>query len=395
MPIAINMIDKVQGVNINKWMDINQAGTPLEVNNALFEYSSDNAKGVQLESDRHVEDVIASRLVSLLMDDRIYDKGNLDEILLIELDSLQGIDLVLLLDYFRIHSGGIELLDLINLRDDLKRSTKKKFNNYFEGNLSAIYGFDRKYQNRGVKTEFEMDGYNYTTDTYNVRQKNENILEIKNLTTNETRVINFEQFIPAELNGLAEIISLKGAIQKLPPEILFQMPEEISMVLHTRMIESASYTEDSPDIMPNYSGAVINGVDMQIFVADDYPRTLVHEVAHTVFANDKNIDVLATNPDMIRIYNQALERLKNDGIELYNYEKMQGNRDFYWSSSVEELGAEVVSAVFGQDDATLENIKKYAPEAIPLVMEIFEQRQQASDRHQHYTVEKLMESVDE
>lgn len=394
MPIVINMIDKVQGVNTNR--NNYSSSEVIEDNNIQFFGSKPEVtKGVQIESQRDVEDIFASRLFSMLDDSRFQNSDNIDEILLIELDILKNMDLVLFLDYFRVYSGGMEFIDFINSRDDIKKSTKNKFNDVFENNLSDVYGFDKRYKNKQVKTEFEMGDYKYVSDTYNVKQKNENILEIKNLTTNESRVINFEQFIPKELNGLAEIISLKSAIQKLPPEILFQMPEEISMVLHTKMIESASYTEDAPEIMPNYGGAVMNGNSMQIFVADDYARTLVHEVAHTVFINDKNEDVLATNPDMIRIYNQALEKLKNDGIEPYDYENLQGNSDFYWSSSVEELGAEVVSAVFGQDDAALENIKKYAPEAIPLVMEIFEQRQQASDRHQHYTVDELIESVDE
>ena len=393
MPIIINMIGKVQSVNLNKNNHVIVGET--EDNNILFDNKPETTKGTQVESQRDIEDIFASRLFSMLNENRFYASENIDEILLIELDILKNMDLVLFLDYFRACSGGMEFIDFINSRDDIKKSTKNKFNDYFENNLSDVYGFDKRYTNKKVKTEFETGDYKYVSDTYNVKQKNENILEIKNLTTNEIRVINFEQFIPKELNGLAEIISLKSAIQKLPPEILFQMPEEISMVLHTKMIESASYTEDAPEIMPNYGGAVMHGTDMQLFVADGYARTLVHEVAHTVFINDKNEDVLATNPDMIRIYNQALERLKNDGIEPYDYKGMQGNPEFYWSSSVEELGAEIVSAVFGQDDATLENIKKYAPEAIPLVMEIFEQRQQASDRHQHYTVEELIESVDE
>ena len=393
MPIIINMIGKVQSVNLNKNNHVIVGET--EDNNILFDNKPETTKGTQVESQRDIEDIFASRLFSMLNENRFYASENIDEILLIELDILKNMDLVLFLDYFRACSGGMEFIDFINSRDDIKKSTKNKFNDYFENNLSDVYGFDKRYTNKKVKTEFETGDYKYVSDTYNVKQKNENILEIKNLTTNEIRVINFEQFIPKELNGLAEIISLKSAIQKLPPEILFQMPEEISMVLHIKMIESASYTEDAPEIMPNYGGAVMHGTDMQLFVADGYARTLVHEVAHTVFINDKNEDVLATNPDMIRIYNQALERLKNDGIEPYDYKGMQGNPEFYWSSSVEELGAEIVSAVFGQDDATLENIKKYAPEAIPLVMEIFEQRQQASDRHQHYTVEELIESVDE
>ena len=144
MPIVINMIDKVQGVNTNR--NNYSSSEVIEDNNIQFFGSKPEVtKGVQIESQRDVEDIFASRLFSMLDDSRFQNSDNIDEILLIELDILKNMDLVLFLDYFRVYSGGMEFIDFINSRDDIKKSTKNKFNDVFENNLSVVYGFDKRY----------------------------------------------------------------------------------------------------------------------------------------------------------------------------------------------------------------------------------------------------------
>lgn len=326
---------------------------------------------------------LAMKLIGIVYNQDVLEDG----VLLAELENLKDYNISDVLDYYLTYNDGKGLLDDIETSPYIKTSTKNKFKNYFKKTLEQFHGFDPKYKDKGNQTQFKSENYEYKSDIYNVVQKNDDILEIENTKTKEKRTINFKEILPQDLNGMNDTIALKSSIQKLPAEILFQIPEEISLICSTFIFDAI--TANNPDVKVDYDGAVYPDPETEFVVSSEDPTTLIHEIAHCIFHNSEGNDVLTTNPKIKEIYDKAVKGLQDDDNAQWDEDET------YWSTNISEFGAEVLTAVFEKDYRSYESIKKYAPEAFAAIMEIYEERKTAPDRHNHFNYEDLEEEITE
>lgn len=295
------------------------------------------------------------------------------------------LDVNSVLNKFHTNNDGCDLLTTIFEKAQLKKSTKEAFKKYFEEELEQELGFQRKLEIKNINTTFASGNYKYQSDSYNVVQKNENILEITNLSTNEKRKIDFRKLTPLALNGINDIIALKAGIQKLPPDILFQIPEEVSLIQNMDVIKIAFELDSESDEISNIDGFVSHTENNNEFVASDSREsTLIHEIAHTIFFDKEGNDTLYNNPDIVKAYEKAIQKLENDNKTRYNGDEMIGNSEDYWSTNLSEYGAEVVKAIYSKDYDALKSLEKYSPECFEVVMKHFTERKTAQDKHIHF-----------
>lgn len=363
-----------------------------------------------------------------------------DENLLLILDELKNYDLATVMETFSFNNSGIGLMDVIEDCDTIKDSTKDKFYNFLNNKLSKVYGFDKHFKNKNQQTISNFGDYTYYSDIYDIVQKGEETLEITNKTSGEKRVIDFSELIPSETNSLHESLELKAAFQKLPGEILFQIPEETSLIINVRRMQAIEFSamqmkeadeadkadavddvesaEDAEPIDPDFvdeteeepqepaeNTTYMDKEGMLSFLGDGYEilylspdsESIIHEVAHTVFNNSSRIETLNNNPLVLQAFEEALENLKKDGGEQFVYdgdftdelENAEAPKN-YWSRNISEFGAEIVTAVFSKDYKELENIKKYVPEyGIKAVMEVFNERFYAEDKHEYHDLDEI------
>jgi len=362
----------------------------------MFNYSlEDNKKGLAVIREEVSDEFLqAIEFVNILKSDELLD----DDTLLLKLDTIKKLNLEDILDNFSLNSES-GLLETILENPKIKQSTKDKYNNYIRKTLEKNSGFDRKYLLKDTKTTFKNGDFKYETDSYNVVQKDEHILEIENLNTKEKRTIDFRTLLE-DANGFQSAAYLKSSIQKLPAEILFQIPKEVSHIWDKDLMESyvlEGEDREAKNFIADIGGMVANiDENHELVISTDDPATMIHELAHTFFANDIGVDVLVDNPKINKIYNSALENLKKDGKKPFDYEnRIEGDEAYYWSNCIEDFGAETLTAVFQENYDALESLKKYAPDAFEAVLNVYEQRKASSDRHNHYTVEEFMNLNDD
>lgn len=352
----------------------------------------DPTKGTDIETGNETEvpppeAEKALRFLHIFCNDDILN----DDTMLAELEILKesDINLRIMLDNFRMKSGDfgglLDHLEELSAEKIIKQSTVDKYKKYFTDELEKYFGFNRKYRSTNESYEFKHKKYNYKSDKYNVIQKDENILEVENLSTKEKRIIDFRKILSKEFNGIQDIISLKTTIQNLPAEILFQIPEEISIIMSKEAIQDITLTMDKE------TGELLSDVDdiegkvtildngMETLTTNSNTDTIIHEIAHTIFFNDKGDDVLENNAQLVEIFNKGATKYRDTNN--YSNEKDGYTEEGYWSEDISELGAEIISAVFTNNTTILDTIDEYAPGAIEIVLDEFKKRLAASDKH--------------
>lgn len=310
----------------------------------------------------------------------------------------KDIDVEVVLTSFRFETGE-DLLFNIETLDNIKQSTKDRYFKTFKNELYKLYDYSDKFENINQKTKIGYKNITHETDSYNIVQRDENILEVTNLTTNEKKIIDFEKLLPRPDNGLEHIIDLKMSIRELPGEILFQIPEEISFMIHQHSAIVSNAEEDENGVLTSFyageDGSVMlfNELGAEIFTSSSDQKTLIHEIAHAIFYDSKFFDTLNNNKELVEIFNQAQEKYNNENkYDAY----LDGYReDGYWSVSISELGAEVMSALFTNNTNILDSIDKYAPGAIKLVLDTYKQRLQATDRHNKIDIDTFNQKFNE
>ena len=319
------------------------------------------------------------------------DKYLSDELLLSVLDEIMqnNISVAEILQSYRLKDkDAVGFLDALQTKKQIKPATVEKFKKYFNSALELEYDFQRKLERKGISSEFRSGSYEYQSDKYDVVQKNENILEIKNLSTNQTKVINFSNLAPEGLNGLNDIVALKSSIQKLPPEILFRIPDEVSVIknIDVEVIQGGAINPESGEM--DFDGGVgFYETGEEIVLSSDSPETLVHEIAHTVFMDKDGNDTLYNKSKIVEYFEKAVKSFEQDGNKRFDEKKKGEDTSHYWTSNLSEFGAEVVTAVFMHNYDALDSLQRYAPDAFALVMEHFENRENAQDKHKKYLYE--------
>ena len=291
-----------------------------------------------------------------------------DEILLLMLDNLkkESYYLTEMLEGFRaINKSG--LLNVINEAAHIKPSTKEKFEQYFTEVLENEIMFDTKLEKKGIKTEYNSEFLDYKSDEYNISQKGKDILEIENTRTGEKKVVDFKKILDEDLNGINDIIKIKTMIQNLPPEVIFKIPDEVSQLSHIDVYNLFGLNDTDAGGLFLY-----NKDKSEWILTSDSMSTLIHEISHAVFFNAEGVDTLEQNKEIVDIYNKAVNALKQEG-------RLESDMP-YWSKDISEFGAEIVSAVLLDDGEVLDEIEKYAPEALKLVMDSFKARENATDK---------------
>lgn len=332
------------------------------------------------------EDVQALfNLLTILKDDTLIS----DEILLEELEHLKNgeTNVSELLEIYRENNRGFGLLNEICSKTQIKNSTKEKYRKFFTKELEQEFSFDRKLNRKNISTTFETENFEYQSDSYNVKQKNENILEITNLQTKEKRTIDFRKLIPEGLNGINDIIELKASIQNLPPEILFRIPEEISGIRKTEVVKLQTKILSNGENTIEYDGSLgFTKDNKEILHSSANENTLIHEIAHAIFCNAEGHDTLYDNPEVVKEYEKSIQKLQNDGYGTWNKNGGANKMGYYWSKDLSEYGAGIITAVFAQDSDTLESLKKYSPDGFKAVLEHFKAREHATDKHNHHNI---------
>ena len=342
----------------------------------------------------------AFRFLHIISNDAILN----DDTLLAELEDIKSskINLKIMLDNFRLNSGDfgglLDTLEEFSNSNIIKKSTVDKYKKYFTEVLEKDFGFDRKYKSVNEELNFKYKKYSYKSDKYNVIQKDENILEIENLTTKEKRTIDFRKILPTEINGIQDIISLKSSIQKLPAEILFQIPEEISLILSREALadmtieldkKTGEFKSDVDDIegrVDVYEGGV------EAMTTNSFDDTLIHEIAHAIFIDKDGNDALEKNTKLVELFNKGSEKFKKDNN--YFSDKDGYTEEGYWSENISELGAEIINAVFTNNTIILDSIEKYAPGAIEIVLNEYKNRLGANDRHNKIDIDTFLDFLE-
>ncbi len=429
-------MDNIKVDGVNRFQTTAFEPTKMKSEDAFFDIKNSNpidSTTLETEEELTPEAQICVQLFKILSTPELAT----DENLLFVLGELKNYDLANVMETFSFNNSGIGLMDVIEECETIKDSTKDKFYNFLDKELSKVYGFDKHFKNKNQQTISNFGNYTYYSDIYDIVQKDEEILEITNKTNGEKRVIDFSELIPSEANSLHESLELKAAFQKLPGEILFQIPEEASLIVSIRRMQAIEFSamqmeKNSNDVEPADDSEPIesDSVDeteeepqelaenatymdkegMLSFLGDGYeilylspnPDTIIHEIAHTVFNNISRIDTLSDNSRVVKAFEEAVKNLEKDGGQQFVYDG-----DFtdeldngeapknYWSRNISEFGAEIVTAVFSKNYEELENIKKYVPEyGIEAVMEAFNERFYAPDKHEahnYYEVEEYLE----
>lgn len=446
IPAVITLMDNIKVDGVNRFQA--PAFEPAKANSedAFFDIKNSNPiDSTTLET----EDKLSPEAQICLEMFTVFSDPNLatDENLLLILDDLKNYDLATVMKTFSFNNNGVGLMDVIEECDTIKDSTKDKFYNFLNNKLSKVYGFDKHFKNKNQQTVTSFGDYTYYSDIYNIVQKGEETLEITNKTNGEKRVIDFSELIPSETNSLHESLELKAAFQKLPGEILFQIPEETSLIINIRRMQAIEFsamqmeeaaetaeadavadaesaedaevpefdsvdeTEEMEEMEePQENATYMDKEGMLSFLGDGYeilylspdPESIIHEVAHTVFNNSSRIETLNNNPLVVQAFEEAVENLKKDGGEQFVYDgdftdELENGEvpKNYWSRNISEFGAEIVTAVFSKDYKELENIKKYVPEyGIKAVMEVFNERFYAEDKHEFHDLDEIRAYLD-
>lgn len=364
-------------ISLEEYNRLNNTSLYSQNTNSNTQYSTNFEK---FETDYYQEEIkTAHHFKELLSNPKLLN----DDILLEELKNIKNLNLTTILEEYRSISDGNGLLDSIEGNSNLKEATKKQFKETFTQILENDYVFDVDYQKNKDKVYFETRDFTYESDEYNIKQKNRDILEIENANTKEKKIIDFKKLVPEDVHGINDIIALKAAIQELPGEILFQIPDEVSFIIDTDILKMTSIIEDSES--EEIDGVVtMLGKDknIQLFVSNDSPTTIVHELSHAIFADKSGNDALLKNEKFMNSYKIATDKLKKDNL---SYEK-DGDA-YYWSTRPQELGAEVLTAIMLSDYEKLETIEKYAPSISSTVIEIYESSKQQSKDQKHTPID--------
>ena len=332
------------------------------------------------------EENLAKKFFRILSNDTYIN----EKALLENLNKIQKRDLTAILEYYRRFSKGIGLLNTIQGNENISTETKNKFKDVFTQTLEKDYNFNPQYTNKNSKVSFEKNGYKYESDTYNINQIDTNTLEVINTTTNEKKVIGLKKLIPENMNGISDIISLKATLQKLPGEILFQIPEEISFILSKNVVDVGSIIKDENSYQYNGVVAMLGeNKDVQLFISTENPDTLVHELAHAIFYDKNGKNELLTNEKFIELYNNGCKSVEKAGINpnqpLYN-----------WTQKPDELSADVLKAVMLNNKEQIDIIEKNAPGVTEIVIEHYKKIKEKpnDEKHIHYTGEEFFKNID-
>lgn len=332
------------------------------------------------------EDNLAKKFFRIMSNEAYINENALLE----NLEKLQKRDLTAVLEYYRRYSKGLGLLNAINSNKNISDETKKKFQDTFTQTLEKDYNFDPKYEKSNSKVSINTNGYSYESDAYNIKQIDTNTIEVTNSTSNEKKIIDFTKLVPDDINGISDIISLKSTIQKLPGEVLFQIPDEISFILSKNVVDVGSILYDKNS--DQYNGVVAmlgENKDVQLFISTESPDTLVHEIAHTIFYDKNSNNELLQNEDFMKLYENGCQSVKKAGINpnqhLYN-----------WTQSPDELSADIFKAVMLNDKKTLETIETHAPGATAIVMEHYKtiKNKPKEEKHTPYSGENFLKNMD-
>ena len=354
-------------------------------------------KGTKVEKENTSPEIgKAYRFLHILSNDDILN----DNTLLAELEELKNSKLnpKTILDNFRINSGNVggllDHLEELAHYKIIKQSTFEKYKRYFTDELEKYFCFNKNFRSKNQTYEFEYKNYKYKSDRYNVIQKDENILEIENLTTKEKRTIDFRELLPKKMNGIQDIISLKSTIQRLPAEILFQIPEEVNIIVSKEALKDTTATMDKKtgeikSAADEIEGQfVIHGNGMETLTTDSFSDTIIHEIAHAIFIDNNGNDTLEKNEKLVEIYNKAAEKYKKENN--YLAERDGYTEEGYWTNEIGDLGAEIINAVFTNNTFILDTLDKYAPETIEIVLNEFKKRFTAEDKHYRTDINTLL-----
>ncbi len=312
-----------------------------------------------------------------------------EESLLENLNKIQKRDLTAVLEYYRRYSKGVGLLNAINDNSKISSETKKKFQDSFTKILEKDYKFVHKYTNNNDKVTLSTNDYSYESDVYNIKQTDTNTLEITNSTTNEKKCIDFNKLTPENLNGISDIISLKATIQKLPGEVLFQIPDEISFILSKNVIDAGAILKDKN--ADQYNGVVAmlgENKDIQLFISTESPDTLVHELGHAIFFDKNGKNKLLDNEKFITLYENGCQSVEKSGLN-------PNQPQFNWTQSPDELCADIYKSVMLNDKKTLDIIETHAPGATKIVMEYYKEvkNNQKEEKHSPYDGENFLKNM--
>jgi len=209
----------------------------------------------------------------------------------------------------------------------------------------------------------------------------------------EKRIIDFRKLL--KTNGIQDVVALKKAIQELPGDILFQLPEEVSVLLSKNTVEIFTTKKDENGeyhaLFENKDGEFrFAGGGFEHIMVSTEPATMIHELAHAIFFNKAGKDTLENNPELAKIFKDGVEKYKQDhGYIVRDYDK-----DSYWTNELSDLGAEIITAMYLNDEEMLNTIDKYAPGAIEIVINAYKQRLTANDKHIKHSVEEYITYVD-
>ena len=292
----------------------------------------------------------------------------------LELEKIKEMDLVKLLNIFRINNKGRGLLDCIKEQKEISKETKQKYEKYFTEELEKIYGFDKNLKKENVSTKFKSKDFKYESDKYNIIQKDENKIEIKNLTTQEVRTIDLKKIVPEGIQGINDIIELKATIQKLPPDILFEIPQEVPYIKNVNVANLFAEINGQDNV--KYSGRY----NIDILGKSEYiealpnEETLVHEISHAIFYSENAKNTLKKNEKIKEAFKIAQERVYQEYATNDEFRENYDPQNFYWMKDLTEFGAEVLTAIYIKDSKSSESLKKFAPESFELIMDLFQQR---------------------
>lgn len=379
--------------NSYKQMFLNGEITKEQYNllNCASIYTSDKYKKTNNEdgelNTEPDETKVAYRFKELLTNPNILN----DEILLEELKNIKQIDLHTLLQEYRDISGHSGLLIDIKESTQIKESTKKKFEDVFTQILEDEYFFDKNYESNFNQVYFETKEFTYESEEYKIKQKDKNSLEIENKNTKEKKIVNFNKLVPNDIQDINDVISLKAAIQKLPGEVLFQIPDEVSFIINTDLLKAIHIIEDSED-KTTHGVVEMLGKDknMQLFVSDGYEKSVVHELSHAIFTDKNGNDALLKNEKVMNSYKTAMEKLKEENISF-----PKDGDYYYWSNNIKDFGAEILTAIMLNNYQQIEIIEKYAPNISQTIIDIYNdcKSQPKENKHTPANFDRVMDSL--